>query len=50
MRVDGVSASVHFPYGLVVLGLVLLFLVQREGLLALVGRLLVLLLLFWQLR
>lgn len=33
--------SVHFPDGLMVLVLVLLLLVQREGLLAFVGRLLV---------
>lgn len=37
----GVSASVHPPYGLIVLILVLLVLVKREGLLALVGGLLI---------
>lgn len=39
----GVSVSVHFPDGLIVLVLIFLFLVQREGLLTLVGGLFILL-------
>lgn len=39
----GVSASVHFPDGLVIFCRVFLFLVEGEGLLALVGSLFILL-------